>query len=114
MELGPLQKLWISELKSNTYNQTTKVLFDSEINGYCCLGVCNKVCDLQEEDSICLEHTFHLIGLRDDEGSLKEPIEINECKYNSLVELNDYAGLTFKEIAELMEKDPDNFFMESK
>lgn len=45
------------------------------------------------------------LGLREEMGSF-DPIEIKGQKTNSLVALNDSVGLTFKEIADVVESEP--------
>jgi hypothetical protein len=126
MEFTKQQREWIDALKSGRYSQTKQYLYDEK--GYCCLGV---GCDLfvQEhpararwdgedgvreivvdpEDGGYLEtesaelpqSVMHWLGLRGYNGEAESG--------SSLATLND-TGLTFIEIAKLLEDEQENFF----
>lgn len=106
LELGPLQKKWIEELKSEKYKQGKGCLYDKNSDSYCCLGVANKVCELGELFEGTLVTTFKKIGLYNNEGSS------SDGSY-SLISMNDF-GNSFKDIAKIMEKYPSRYFKESK
>ena len=122
MELGVKQEAWIAALRSGKYKQATGTLFTGE--GYCCLGV---MCVLegkefvksvkeecQNPDGYYIKGTsfngvppdeiaIEMYGLRSNLGS---PADING---STLAALND-NGSTFEEIADLLEKNPDEYF----
>lgn len=110
-ELGPLQKTWVEALKSGKFKQGTKTLKIPLDNGefsYCCLGVANEVCNLGEKHPDYLHDSFLKLGLRDNEGMPKSGISGKQ-----LTVIND-NGKSFKDIAELLESDPEEYFSESK
>lgn len=111
MELGPLQRKWIDALKSGKYQQCGKTLCNE--GKYCCLGVANEVCELEEEDKNSLLNSYDLLGLYGSLGDLEEyGMIVDGSKYYALGEAND-AGASFKEIAEFIEKNPGNVFQRS-
>jgi hypothetical protein len=99
-------KLWITALRSGEYRQTKATLQDE--NGYCCLGVACKL--FIPEDKQKLNADGYLVGSMPDE-QLHVPkwlkgisndffIKTEKC----LSGLNDIDGLSFNEIADLLEQ----------
>ena len=61
-------KKWFEALDGGEYKQGKGVL---ESGGrYCCLGVANKVCKLEENCDVSLEDTFEEIGLLSEFGRI--------------------------------------------
>jgi hypothetical protein len=109
-------------------------LCDADENSYCCLGV---ACELYAQ-----EHSMRIINRFSDvrEGNIKEydgasnylPSSVqnwlgltvnNGCYYSSagggcetcwLSSKNDDVGMTFTQIADLIESEPEGLFMEKK
>jgi hypothetical protein len=109
-----IKSLWLEALRSGRYAQTKNYLRTN--NGFCCLGV---LCDLAEKDGIvAASEPVSSLGvvLYDTEDSLPPTcvekwacisvfgaVEYNGLEY-SLAKLNDEVGLSFCEIADLIEK----------
>lgn len=134
-EQKDLLKRWVKALRSGKYKQTRDVLHDSE--GFCCLGVLCDVLneDVQGQwrwgengqdflvaggaSSTDLpfpivekyglktsEVTFHVT----DEMRAKLPTKLAHApSILTFIRLNDTYNLTFDEIADLIEMDPDIF-----
>lgn len=113
-----LVKLWVEALRSGRYQQIKGVLRQSLANGYghCCLGVlCEVVKPLMSDNELVyLEESLkinayppkivlkHLV----DEGKRDIPISavgLNEKLY-AVYTLNDDLGMSFNEIADLLEQ----------
>ncbi len=125
MELGPLQKKWIEALRSGKYQQGKGML--NRGDQYCCLGVACEVLGLPKGPIDYINKMLYI----DDEA----PNEVHTVfmpgnswkklglfNYNgapsnsyddSLVGLND-KGLTFEQIADILEKKPEVYFSEPK
>ena len=123
-KLTKLQKEWVKALRSGRYKQTTGVLCNLNTGGYCCLGVAGRVCGIPKAkltgigdlgDRDYLEVAKKKLRLRDSSGRLLKPHEVSPYNvYTHLTGLNDNAKLSFKEIADLIEKDPENVFLPPK
>lgn len=127
-ELGPLQRMWLDQLRKHPERQAKDQLGYVYVEDYkaCCLGelhlcahringkkfpfVEDKIVD--GVDDMSLETSYELYGLRDPIGSPERTIKINGGFYDSLSELND-GGITWPEIADIVEADPENFFTKS-
>ena len=122
MELGVKQEAWIAALRSGKYKQATNRLFTEE--GYCCLGV---MCVLEGKEFVkgvkeeCQNpNDYYIKGTSFDRVSPDEiAIEMYGLRSNigSSADINGYAlttlndnGSTFEEIADLLEKNPDEYF----
>jgi hypothetical protein len=112
-------KKWVAALRSGKYKQTRHVLCDR--NGHCCLGV---ACEVAIENGVPLtrESTefgrvlFNVyalsllpyqvrdwLGLRNAGGTYGD---------GSLLHDNDSRGLTFEQIADIIESEPSGLFRE--
>ena len=117
-ELGPLQKQWIAELRSGKHKQGRNKLCSTE-HEYCCLGVAAKFVLHQEEEEsdggayICLNGSsyflgdYEKIGLHSYNGA---PITDYANDLRQLTILNDDAGYTFSQIADVLEEHPEAYF----
>lgn len=123
--LGPNQILWIEALRSGKYPQGKSNLC---INGkYCCLGVGCEVLGIPKTPNSSLysndinegEIRYESHGATDPE-SLIQKLKLYSCtgrpkpktyKY-SLVTLNDSMNMTFDDIADELEKNPERWFTE--
>ena len=122
-KLTKLQKEWVKALRSGRYKQTTGVLCSKD-GAYCCLGVAARICDIPKPklvgvgdlgDKDYLEKAKVKLRLRDSSGRLERPHEKSRyIVYTHLTALNDTAKMSFKEIADLIEKDPENVFLPPK
>jgi hypothetical protein len=123
-KLTKLQKEWVKALRSGRYKQTTGVLCKLDSGGYCCLGVAARVCGIPKAkivgihdlgDRDYLEAAKTKLRLRDGSGRLSKAHQVSPYNvYTHLTGLNDNANLSFKEIADLIEKDPENVFLPPK
>lgn len=110
MQLGPMQQKFVDALRSEKYIQGRLQLYNEDLDSYCCLGVANVVCGLKEENEIFLDNTYEKLGLRSRYGSFHKDIFIRTDKYISLLQMNDEGKLTFKEIADFIEQNPEVVF----
>ena len=133
MELGPIQKLWIKQLKQHPERQTREQLGEGKPRDYkaCCLGellLCkhriehkklpfneNVICDMynNHEDAETLTFSHGELGLRDRNGIAKNLFKIKKHKFTSLVAANDHPSASWLDIAHVVEEDPENFFLKS-
>lgn len=122
-KLTKLQKEWVKALRNGRYKQTIGVLCSKD-GSYCCLGVAARVCGIPKAkivgagdlgDRDYLEKAKVKLRLRDGSGRLERPHQTSPHNvYTHLSALNDNAKLSFKEIADLIEKDPENVFLPPK
>ena len=85
-----IKKQWIKALHEPKVKQTTGILYDG--HGYCCLGVLRKVMNPNDSSSLDGQTT----ELTDKQ--LKKA-GLNHVQCNTLIELNDTYGYSFKDIA---------------
>lgn len=102
-------KKWVAALRSGNYSQCAGKLTNGE--GYCCLGVAEKVLNPAGDWG----HKVHLteatrikLGLQ----SLDGGFDVSGW-HNFLTTLND-RGDSFSEIADIIESEPEGLFMEGK
>lgn len=118
--LGPIQQKWLAALRSGEFRQGTGKLRTAD-DRFCCLGVLSLICGEPGTLIAGLAYTFEggfqatpsqrvtemsgLYGKVGDSrcGSNKSPLYL----------LND-TGLTFPEIADMIEEDPSVYFKEPK
>lgn len=107
MELGPKQKEWIDALRSRKFKQGCGKLYDEANDTYCCLGVAAKLFDFDGVNNILLSaDDYQKIGLRTCNGAS------NTGLHKNLATLND-ENMTFLEIADILEKNPEEWFTSS-
>lgn len=135
--LGPLQRDWISKLRSGDYAQTKVYLHDKD--GYCCLGVAlEHVLGMEPKfiaenstyrvrhyhdqggnvNSILPDDAMECLGLYSEEGMiilghLPEDVQDRIKDDSTLAYLND-AGFSFSEIAGIIEANPKAVFKEPR
>lgn len=123
--LGKLQLNWIKKLESGRYKQTREGFLRDE-NGYCCLGICERIEDNLQKDLdgsyitkdkshnniVLSKNTMKKYSFRADTGKALKEIIIGDNSYISLADMND-EGVTFKEIAEIIRENPNIFFKSS-
>lgn len=113
---------WVAALRSNKYKQTTGILSDGE-GSFCCLGV---LCDIAVTEGIIAEgrtrfgdkvyytddtteSSAYLVPAVQEWAGITETgtIPYNSEKpvgYPTLADLNDRAGYSFEEIANVIEE----------
>lgn len=111
--MNDFAKQWVAALRSGEYQQGTGRL---RYKGrYCCLGV---ACNLYDPDGWegdvyagiserLPDHVMTALGLRMSSGQCSR-----EGVNTSLVDLND-SGLTFAEIADVIEAEPEGLFVDA-
>jgi hypothetical protein len=109
-----LKEQWLNALRSGNYIQGTAWLFNPKDTSYCCLGVLEHAIDgevemISESCSFALpsqvwaeKHGIEFNG-KSQEDFLVWPLLYYQRKLTSAFTLNDEFGLTFNEIADLIE-----------
>lgn len=131
--MGPLQQIWIKSLRDHPERQTSGRLGIKTSDGYvaCCLGeflMCearfngtelpfreNYISDHKGErhSNADLTNAYERLGLKDQRGSMKRSMTFSDKNYHTnLAELNDDV-MSWPTIADMIEKDPTNFFIKS-
>lgn len=107
-----VKKLWIAALRSGKYDQGKHSL--KKKDDFCCLGV---LCDISEVNCWSKITKDGLFAYDNDTAVLPKSVidwagledrvpSVEYCgKQYNLVELNDEAGLTFEEIADIIERE---------
>lgn len=123
-QFTPAQLDWIKALKSGRYKQSTEELQSD--NGYCCLGVGAVRAGLKGGVILSRDTTTFLsggeldgqpgvrqyLGLRSDTGRPDKFYSFRgDIVDHSLVTLNDKKDASFKEIADVLENNPEAFFV---
>jgi len=136
-QLTDNQEAWLTALESGDYEQTTGNLNDQD--GFCCLGV---ACDIANEvgewigsGSVRGFRPYDNAGLTDPVnhsglgvrmqkwlgvygalGQFKDDEEYEgpRARGNSLTDLNDFGGMSFKEIATFVRENLTSVFKPSK
>ena len=93
--MNALTKNWLEALRSGEYKQGMFALRSGDT--FCCLGV---LADIRKKQKKAWRHEDK--GKDDAYVSTRLISEYNQC---DLMELNDETGLTFKEIADYIEKE---------
>lgn len=138
MELGTLQKAWVKSLREHPERQSHAKLgqiHNRETNNYtaCCLGELKLVyCQLNNlplpfnEDGYITDSSgassgssqsylvgsWEKFGLRSDGGKIMVSMEKDGRSFPSLAHAND-GGITWAEIADYIEANPENVFTKS-
>lgn len=125
MKLTESQEKWLTALESGQYMQGNSVLHNTAGNSFCCLGV---ACDLfipetkkklareyayGKEQNVALapQEIVDELNLWDEQGPFVKHDVFNGEQVHSLVCMND-KGISFKEIAAYIRKNPENVFRE--
>jgi hypothetical protein len=90
---------WIVALRSGEFKQGRRCLHDKLLKTYCCLGVANEVCQLNETSDQVLLGTHKLMGLVYARGAY-----VLSGKTEALSSMNDSGKFTFDEIADVIEQ----------
>ena len=111
MALTPFAQKWVAALRSDEYEQSKGRL--RRVDGFCCLGV---ACELAVREGIIAEYsgvhgglTFYpevmiALNLTTDAGGYGA--------YDSALATDNDRGLTFAEIADIIESEPEGLFTE--
>ena len=128
MKLGPNQLALINLWRTTTFGQTTGKL-RSDDNCFCCLGLAVnhvnphdwvRIDDMEyegdswgqdESTMVMSDEATEYFGFRTSEGNVAKsnPTDLKSC-----TGMNDDLGYTFKEIADVVEANPEAYFMASK
>lgn len=98
---------WLSALRSGEYKQATHFLYDNQKDGYCCIGV---LCDLSPDWDWASPDVDNCTGIVPDRVAGWAGMEDEYChltyrgKKRDASGLNDDVGLTFAQIAYLIEE----------
>lgn len=116
MALGPLQKQWIADLRSGDFKQGTGFL--NYHGSCCCLGV---LCETLIKENHFIEKIMdgEEVGKIRYNGMSGEPpgaamqaVGLRPTAAKRLIGLNDRFGLSFDDIATIIETNPEEFFTE--
>ena len=105
------QKKWVAALRSGEFKQGKHALQDGDC--YCCLGV---ACVVYEREVEKLPNGIRGLILDDEREAVREwlGLECDAGQYSkaapALTEHND-GGMTFAEIADLIESEPEGLFV---
>lgn len=131
--LGPIQKEWIRRLRAHPERQQESALGTQKPDGTytaCCLGegglvagVCHwgghsKLCvpdptaEGEDQEGFLGYGAYQALGLWNSRGGFHSPVVTPTESYTSLANMND-GGLTWPQIADYMEANPDNVFERS-
>jgi hypothetical protein len=133
-ELGPNQKKWIAALRANPEQQIKGQLGlrkgENEKPGFCCLGKGAEILGfgiwkekrnslfqffVENSTGVLDIPSYEALGLRSRSGTFKKAILINGLTIVSLTGLNDdVPDFTWTDIADYIEENPENVFVESK
>lgn len=105
----PFRTNWLEALRSGEYRQTSSKLYDSNDNGYCCLGISCIVIGLEKEDITGLPYpTRHPMytGLPDSIRQDSDDIHSNTTDklspfIKTLVNMNDGINQPLKSFAQI-------------
>lgn len=103
------RKKWVKALRSGKYKQAKEVLCAGRGN-YCCLGVLGRVAGVKAKDLMGatvlrdFPEVMHFVGLSTDNGGFHLG--------RALSSEND-RGKSFAEIADIIESEPKDLFVES-
>lgn len=127
-KLGPLQTLWLQQLRKYPERQTIYILGKGTPKSYkaCCLGEIHLCAarlakkklpfvngEIYDGDDQTLNNSFNKYGLKDRTGHcIKNEFNTSKGMFSQLSGAND-EGVTWTEIADIIEKDPTNFFTKS-
>ena len=113
---------WVAALRSGEFVQGTDNL-ENKDGSMCCLGVLCKVMgserSINAQDIIMYgdkfnmadQHAVDAVGLTNEAGDFSyEAKKKLNLDYASLWQLNDHANLTFNEIADIIESEPEGLF----
>lgn len=113
MELGPLQKKWVEELRSGKHTQGMDYLCRDGM--YCCLGVAAEFVLGINPKLLFSKDTHMMYNGRCDTLTMEDAdrIGLHLSGIYACAKMND-SGASFDEIASEMESNPQTFFIESK
>jgi hypothetical protein len=109
MDVKTLRAEWVAALRSGEYHQGIGALYNPETGGHCCLGVAGRVIGKNEVNLVMGSGESYAdiakaYGLRNELGRYNE----GEALYIH----NDVYGLTFSQIADIIESEPEGLFID--
>ncbi len=114
MGIGPIQTKWLTELRSGKFSQGFGLLNCNE--RYCCLGVlCEVLIDHGHFISKEVEkdnRVRYSQNVGEAPTAAREMAGLTYAGSIKLIKLNDGLKLSFDEIADEIEKDPEFYFKE--
>lgn len=118
-----IKALWLAALRSGKYRQGKGTLHNLQDDTFCCLGVLCEVAvganivdskprvsgkltgyGVTQSVSTLPREVVKWAGMPDDAGSLNRSVYGGARDHFSLVDLNDEAGCTFEQIANVIEQ----------
>ena len=127
-KIGPKQEKFLNMLENGEYKQCTHFLCEApkdkpENKRYCCMGIaCLSIGLKPEEKNKETRSNMNIYKFIEEIGAMPEKV-IEELKFHGhsggwnyekadMSKMNDLDRLTFKEIAEKIRKNPQDFFKE--
>lgn len=108
---GEFRTKWLEALRSGEYSQTTGRLYDSNVGGYCCLGVACEIVgiDMRNESvSRWLLEEYPSALFREDKHpnvkNIPDELIHNDLFTKDLADKNDSNTMTFQDIANYIEQ----------
>lgn len=104
-----IKKEWVEALRSGAFQQTLETIKDYDKSNeprYCCLGV---LLEIYAKSIGCTRGEEIYDDINNDEGKLSDSqlkiFSLTESEQIALIEANDEKGLSFIEIADVIESD---------
>lgn len=122
--IGPNQERWLTELETTDKKQVRSAIHSQD--GFCCLGIAAELFKTETTridsrlygDKILYQYdgfeataptyVVNALALSNHVGRTRDE------SWLTMTKLNDRMGLSFKEIATLIRKDPENWFKEPR
>lgn len=93
---------WLKALRSGEYEQGSYLLYNTDTNTYCCLGVLGKICGYSNEvlanQTILLKNYFMSVP------SVIKGTATDNLVVQKLTEMNDIQGKSFIDISNWIEE----------
>ncbi|WP_290738295.1 hypothetical protein [Haliea sp.] len=110
MTINSNAQKWVDALRSGEYKQGVGQLYNQDLDKYCCLGVACKVYEKETGYNLGVDSGGTLIRYLQVKDWLSLRTICGDYINNSLVNLNDGDELSFSEIADVIESNPEGLF----
>jgi hypothetical protein len=113
-------KAWVKDLRTTRAKQTRNTLHRVSDNRFCCLGRACVVYNRLHKNKLPVSHDCAYYSYAGEEDVLPKRVRVwlglntnaGHFGNESLAKLND-SGKTFKEIADIIESEPDGLFVKA-